>query len=75
MLVSTWEWVCLGSALSAGLVGGVLYAFSGFVMRGLGSIDGAASIRAMQAINVAALRPGLMVPFIGTGLLTLAVAI
>lgn len=75
MLASNWQWLALASAVAAGVVSGILYGFSGFVMRGLGELDSVHSIRAMQAINVAALRPGLMVPFIGTTLLTVGLAI
>jgi len=43
-----------GAALACGLVAGVFFAFSTFVMRGLGTLPAPEGVRAMQAINVAA---------------------
>ncbi len=52
--------------LGAGLVGGLLFAFSAFVMRALGRLPAPQGIAAMQAINVAVLRPLVFVPLFGT---------
>ncbi len=64
----------LVAAVGAGMVGGVLFAFSSFVMRALDDLDPPQAIRAMQAINVRAVNPVFMGLFFGTGLLTVAVA-
>ena len=67
-------WIVAGTAVSAGLVGGVLYAFSSFVMAGLKRLTSENGIAAMQSINVTAVGPGLMIPFFGTALASLALA-
>ena len=64
-----------GTALSSALVGGVFYAFSTFVMAGLRRVPSGQGMATMQSINVTAVRPGLMIPFFGTTLAGLAVAI
>ena len=64
-----------GTALASALVGGVLYAFSAFVMAGLERLPPHQGMSAMQSINVTAVRPGLMVPFFGTALAGIAVAV
>ena len=53
-------------ALGAGLVAGVFYAFSSFVMPGLRRITPAEGLRAMQSINVTAVMPAFMAGFMGT---------
>ncbi len=63
------------SALGAAVVGGVFFAFSGFVMRALGDSAPAAAIAVMQAINRAAVRPPLMISLFGTLLAGLAACI
>lgn len=55
------------------LVGGTLFGFSAFVMPALGRLAPPEAIRAMQAINVAALRPPFMIAFLGTAVAALAV--
>jgi uncharacterized membrane protein len=57
--------------LGAGLVGGVFYAFSSFVMPGLQRLPAADGIAAMQQINVTAEHPAFMVAFMGTTALAL----
>jgi uncharacterized membrane protein len=47
----------LASALGCGLVAGVSFAFSAFVMPALKRLKPAEGIAAMQAINVAAVTP------------------
>jgi uncharacterized membrane protein len=54
------------SALGTGLVAGVFYAFSTFVMRALGRLPPAQGIAAMQAINVAVINPWFLIVFLGT---------
>jgi len=54
------------SALNAGLVAGVFYAFSTFVMRALHLRPAAEGIAAMQSINVVVLNPKFLGCFVGT---------
>jgi uncharacterized membrane protein len=63
----------LATALGAGLVAGVFFAFSNFVMRALGRVPAAEAIRAMQEINVTVINPGFMTALFGTGAACLAV--
>ena len=56
----------LVSAIGAGVSGGVFFAFSTFVMRGLGDIPAAQGAAAMQAINRAAPNPLFMLALFGT---------
>jgi len=46
------SWLLAATALACGLVGGVFFAFSSFVMPALGRIPAEEGIRAMQRINV-----------------------
>lgn len=62
-------------ALGSGLVAGVFYAFSTFVMKALGRLPAAQGIAAMQSINVVVINPLFMAPLFGTALLCLAVMI
>lgn len=61
--------VTMVTALGSGLVAGVFYAFSSFVMKGLGDAPAPAGIAAMQALNVAAPSPAFMVGLVGTAAL------
>ncbi len=71
-----WTDIATGvAALGAGITGGALWAFSSFVMPALGRTPAPTGITAMQAINRAAPTPWLMVPFIGTALLSVPLAI
>lgn len=62
--------VCLG----AGLVGGVFFAFSAFVMRALAGLPPAQGVLAMQRINVVVLNPLFLGVFLGTAGLAAACA-
>ncbi len=66
----------LVSALGCGLVAGIFFAFSAFVMKALGRLPPAQGIAAMQAINVAVLNPWFFAAFFGTaaGCILLAVS-
>jgi uncharacterized membrane protein len=65
----------LGCALGCGLVAGVFFGFSTFVMKALSRLSPDQGIAAMQAINVAAINPLFMTLLFGTaaGCLTLAI--
>ena len=54
------------SALGCGLMAGVYFAFSTFIMTALGRLDQAAGIGAMNAINVDIVRSLFMPLFLGT---------
>lgn len=61
--------------LGTGLVAGVFFAFSGFVMAGLDRLPPAGAARAMREINVTAVRPPLMVALFGTLLVAVALGV
>src|SRR4029077_7374945 len=56
----------LVAALGCGLVAGVFFAFSTFVMKALARLPSDAGIAAMQSINVVVLNPWFMTAFLGT---------
>lgn len=56
------------SALGCGMVAGVFFAFSAFVMKALARLPASQGIAAMQAINAAALTPAFMAALLGTAL-------
>ncbi|KOV94471.1 MULTISPECIES: DUF1772 domain-containing protein [unclassified Streptomyces] len=61
--------------LGAGLVAGVFYGFSAFVMRGLAALPPAQGVAAMNSINVAAVRPAFMAVFAGSAALSVVIAV
>jgi len=63
------------AAVGSGLVGGVFFGFSAFVMQALGALPPGRSIAAMQAINRAAPTAWFTTAFLGTGLVSLVVGI
>jgi uncharacterized membrane protein len=65
----------LGTAIVYGLVSGVFYAFSSFVMQGLREIPGPQGIAAMQSINVTALRPPFMLGFMSAAALSVVAVV
>jgi uncharacterized membrane protein len=62
-------------AIGCGVMAGVYFAFSAFVMTSLGRIDQAAGIAAMNAINSDIVRSLFMPLFMGTTLASAAVAV
>lgn len=56
----------VAAAVGSGVVAGVFFAFSTFVMRALGRLPAPHAIAAMQAINVAAPTPLFMLALFGT---------
>jgi uncharacterized membrane protein len=58
----------LATAVGCGLNGGVFFAFSSFVMPGLGRLRPSEGAAAMQSINVTAVTPVFMTALFGTGL-------
>ena len=69
---ATWALV---TALACALVGGVLYAFSAFVMRGLAGLPPLAGLAAMQSINRAALHPAVLSPLLVTAAASVGVGV
>lgn len=65
----------LFSALGCGLVAGIFFAFSSFVMSALGRLPPPAGITAMQSINITVINPSFMIVFMGTAVACLALTI
>lgn len=63
------------AAIGAGLMAGVYFAFSGFIMRSLDRLDAENAVDAMNAINEVILRSWFMPLFFGTSLLHLLLAV
>lgn len=62
------SWILWFSAIGCGLMAGLYFAFSGFIMQALGRIDLGAGISAMNAINKVILGSLFMPLFFGTTL-------
>ena len=60
------------AAIGSGLVAGIFFAFSSFVMAALGRLPSDHGIAAMNAINVTVINPMFFVAFFGTAALCLA---
>ncbi len=58
------------TAVGTGLVAGVFYAFSTFVMRALARLAPAEGVRAMQAINLTVITPLFLGVFLGVAVLS-----
>lgn len=56
----------LFAALGCGLIAGVFFAFSTFVMSALARIQTTSAIAAMQSINITVINPMFMTAFLGT---------
>lgn len=63
------------AALGCGLMAGVFFAFSAFVMGALARLPAAQGIAAMQSINIRAVTPPFMTALFGTGVLGVATAV
>ncbi len=63
------------AAIGAGLMAGVYFAFSGFIMHSLDRLDAENAVDAMNAINEVILRSWFMPLFFGTSLLYLLLAV
>lgn len=63
------------AALGCGIMAGLLFAFSAFVMRALERIPVPEGIRAMQAINVTIVTPLFLTVFLGTALASILLAV
>lgn len=63
------------AALGCGLIAGVFFAFSTFVMKALAQQTPAQGIAAMQSINITVINPWFMAAFLGTGVICLILTI
>ncbi|HET9494870.1 MAG TPA: anthrone oxygenase family protein [Chloroflexia bacterium] len=63
------------TALGSGLMAGVFFAFSSFVMKALARLSPAEGIAAMQSINITVINPLFMAVFLGTAVAGLVVAV
>jgi uncharacterized membrane protein/ketosteroid isomerase-like protein len=63
------------AALGSGLVAGIFFAFSNFVMKALARVPPAQGIAAMQSVNVVVLNKWFFAVFFGTAVCCLALAI
>ena len=74
MITGVLDIVTLSAALGAGLVAGVFFAFSSFVMPALARLAPALGVAAMQAINVAAIGRWLLGALFGVAAACLVLA-
>jgi uncharacterized membrane protein len=74
MFEQTLPWLTALAALGCGLIGGLLFAFSNFVMQALAQQPAASGIATMQAINRLILNPLFLLIFMGTALMCVALA-
>ncbi|MBZ9981532.1 MULTISPECIES: DUF1772 domain-containing protein [unclassified Mesorhizobium] len=59
------------AAIGSGVVGGVFFAFSNFVMPAMARLPAAGGIAAMNSINITVITPMFMTALFGTGLICL----
>ena len=62
------QMLILLSAIGSGLVGGIFFAFSTFIMKALHRLPPAQGIAAMQSINVVVINPLFLAAFFGTAI-------
>jgi uncharacterized membrane protein len=62
------------AAVGCGLMAGLLFAFSNFVMTALSHQPPESAVRTMQAVNIFILNPVFLVVFLGTAVASLALA-
>jgi len=65
--------ILIVASVGSGLVAGVFFAFSTFIMRALQQIPKAPGIAAMKRINVTVLNPLFFLAFFGTGIVCLLI--
>jgi uncharacterized membrane protein len=68
------EVLTVAAAIGSGIVGGIFFAFSTFVMAALARLSPQQGIAAMNSINVTVLNPLFFLAFFGTGAVCLATA-
>jgi uncharacterized membrane protein len=67
-------YLAFAAAIGSGIVGGVFYAFSSFVMPALARIPAEQGIDAMKSINVVVINRSFMAVFMGTAILSVVLA-
>ena len=75
MLTRTVSLITFLAGLGSGIIGGVFFAFSSFVLPALARLPGLQGLAAMQAINVVVLNRSFLGVFLGTGLLSAALVV
>jgi uncharacterized membrane protein len=68
-------YLTFAAAIGSGIVAGIFFGFSSFIMGALGRISAPAGIAAMQQINITVINPGFFAAFFGTALLGIAVVL
>ncbi|GAA2525238.1 anthrone oxygenase family protein [Winogradskya humida] len=71
-MTRTWDVLTAVTTIGSGLLAGVFFAFSAFVMSGLQRLPASDGAAAMRSINVTAQRPPLMIALFGISALCLA---
>jgi len=66
--------LAFASTIGCGIVAGIFYAFSSFVMPALGRLPAEQGVSAMNQINVTVITPSFMLVFLGTAVLSLLLA-
>ncbi len=69
------EYLVIAAILGSGVVAGIFFTFSNFVMQALARLPKPQGVAAMQAINVTVINPGAMIAMFGTGLVFIVAAI
>jgi uncharacterized membrane protein len=70
-----WDVLTAATTVGSGLLAGVFFAFSAFVMSGLRRLPDAAGANAMRSINVTAERPPLMIALFGVSALCFVIVV
>jgi uncharacterized membrane protein len=70
-----WDVLAAATVVGSGLLAGVFFAFSAFVMSGLHRLPDPAGAAAMRSINVTAQRPPLMIALFGVSALCFAIVV
>ena len=67
--------LAFATCIGTGIVGGVFFAFSAFVMKALAQLPASAGVAAMQRINVVVINPLFLGVFMGTAVLAAGCAV
>jgi uncharacterized membrane protein len=70
-----WDVLTAATTIGSGLLAGVFFAFSAFVMSGLQRLPDRDGVAAMRSINVTAQRPPLMIALFGVSALCVAMIV
>ena len=69
------DYLVIAAVLGSGVVTGIFFTFSNFVMQALARLPKAQGVAAMQAINITVINPWAMIAMFGTGVVFIAAAI